>query len=886
MKYYNNVFRPIAPPVDMSILQNTYNTLEQGHLKGVELASKLRSEIAQLPLNESEQGYKDELASGIEQVITENSFNENAYYAIPELVKAQGDIMSNPVLLNKIQAQADYKAFQDGIDANKELTADMKEYYKELNPYKSGQNENGTYDTTFKWSPIKTPTKVYDINDFIDAGIKRAAEEYTDYNSTVWLDSEGNVTRDPMKALNGEVYYTVGGQKVVLSKDKIIAAINTVIDSTPGGNESIQQDYDVYKWKYNKQKANANPDDVIVSPITDANGEVLSAEEFKQKLISEAASQAAYTKGGPKRTYGSGLKSYKEYQNKKDVDEKNAQLGLGNYIAGAFSQNIYSPENITIERNLGKEAVETKNDSSNMISTYFKSVFGEDNPNLAIKEKVDLLMNDETTPSSYKAAIRNYYRQYEESESTLEAFKTSLNDKEKEQFDFGTAINTPGGMIDINRSKYDKKAMNQLNSLFGDKDYVDIYLTSDQMNYLRNNNKSAFDVDNLMEDKGDHVRLLKDSAHSNIMMACTLIDNAFRENRNSFFAGRNLTSAAPTTNKEELNKRYAFSGTDASENTQFSSGIFSVSGGKYSSSPVKKLADLYRKAGEFSQIKSNNVQLNGVVKDIPLEALREGTFTEYVDKQAFNFGQTDLKPGEIRTRANEEYKYITQQLIAGIKPEENRVYASDENKDGKFRIVKDNPLVYNTIKKNISDAAAAGKISITPASVLNDRGVSEPGSWITIYNDTNKTVGQRYFVSGIGISDASEKLFGNYKMQVRDNLRSVVEFGDNKTIMSGIDLPYGGSMTVKSNPTNGNVDFNILGKTISIPYEHALILYEELEKYRDIYDAVATGSVQTEEQLASYSNLMNNEIIPTIAIYSEMPIEIVDDLLDLSKNIR
>ena len=51
MKYYQNVERPILPPVDLSIMQKTYDTLEQGHLKGVELASKLRSAIAQLPLN-------------------------------------------------------------------------------------------------------------------------------------------------------------------------------------------------------------------------------------------------------------------------------------------------------------------------------------------------------------------------------------------------------------------------------------------------------------------------------------------------------------------------------------------------------------------------------------------------------------------------------------------------------------------------------------------------------------------------------------------------------------------------------------------------------------------------------------------------------------------
>ena len=253
MKYYQNVERPILPPVDLSIMQKTYDTLEQGHLKGVELASKLRSAIAQLPLNESEQAYKDELASGIEQVITENSFAGNAYYAIPDLIKTQGDIDSNPVLINKINAQADYKAYQDMIDSNKELSADAKEYYKEMNPYRNGQKEDGSYDTTFKWQPSSFPTKVYDINDFIEQGIRRAAEEYTDYNSTVWLDADGNVTTDPMKALDGQVYYEVNGQKVVLSKDKIIDAINTVINATPGGNESIQQDYNVYKWKYNKQ---------------------------------------------------------------------------------------------------------------------------------------------------------------------------------------------------------------------------------------------------------------------------------------------------------------------------------------------------------------------------------------------------------------------------------------------------------------------------------------------------------------------------------------------------------------------------------------------------------------------------------------------------------
>lgn len=870
MKYYQNVFRPTLPPVDLSIMQSTYDTLEKGHLKGVELASKLRSEIAQLPLNESEQPYKDELASGIEQVITNNSFNENAYYAIPDLVKAQGDIMSNPVLLNKINVQADYKAYQDSIDNNKELSADAKEYYKEMNPYKNGQKEDGEYDTSFKWSPNSTPTKVYDINDFIEAGIKRAAEEYTDYNSTVWLDANGNVTTDPMKALDGQVYYTVGGQKIVLSKDKIIAAINTVIDATPGGNESIQQDYNVYKWKYNKERT-ANPNDIVISPITDANGEVLSAEEFKQKLISEAASQAAYVKGGPKRSYGAGLKSYKDYQNKQNVDDIRFQSGLNDLIAGSFSQNTYSPDNITVERNLGKEATETRDRTSNEIKNTYTYLFGQDNPSLSVKDKTDAILSNPNVSPGVKNSIRNYYRQYEESLSNLEGFKSSLNSKDAEKFNFGSNIMNPGANLDTSRSKYDKQAMNYFNDLFGDKDYVDVYLTQDQMNYLRNRCKSMFDIDNILEDKGDFVRIPKNSAHSSIMMACTEIDNAFRSTKKPILLGGRFTSTAPTIQKE------------TSRDWQYAEAGISRTGSNYSSSPVKKLADLYRKAGKFAKINSDIIQTNGIEKDIPVEALQEQTFTEFYDKQAYNFGDESLKPAEIRNRAKEEYNLILTRLQQGINPDENIIFANTGFKDEKYRKVegKDSWTKYSEIKKELSDAAKNGLIAVTPA----DTGQTDEGSWITTYEKDGKTVKNRYFVTGVGISDASSKLFGNYRNQAKDNLQSVATFGNSITVMSGLDLPYGNEISIHNNP-QGYIDFHLGGKTQTLSAQNAMTLYEELLKYRDIYDMVASGNVENEAQIDYYNKLMNNEIIPTIALYMDMDYDTVDDLLDLSKNIR
>lgn len=887
MKYYQNVERPILPPVDLGIMQKTYDTLEQGHLKGVELASKLRSAIAQLPLNESEQAYKDELASGIEQVITENSFAGNAYYAIPDLIKAQGDIDANPVLKNKITAQADYKAYQDMIDSNKELSADAKEYYKEMNPYRNGQKEDGTYDTTFKWQPSSFPTKVYDINDFIEQGIRRAAEEYTDYNSTVWLDANGNITRDPMKALDGQVYYTVGGQKVVLSKDKIIDAINTVINATPGGNESIQQDYNVYKWKYDKNK-NLNPNEVLVSPITDNNGEILTPEEFKQKLISEAASQAAYTKGSPKTTYGQGLASFKKYKAAQEAQDRiiNNPYGYGNYLRyGNYRENVNSPGNIIVEKNIGKDAIDTKGKLEQEINDTFNFIYQNNNKinkNGSIKDKVETVINDPNVSQSEKNTLKNYYNAYEETLLNIEAFKENLNSKDKEKFDFGSAITNPGATLDIKRSKYDKKAMNYYNDLFGDKQTVEVFLTTDQMNHLKNNYKSSFD-DKLYIDNGQSVILNKSTAHSDLMRACKEIDNAFRATRSKWYQGGDLTSAAPTLVKQELNNLVITNNPFGLTNT---SAVGNISGFHYSSSPIKKLADLYGDAVNYSKIDSDIVQTNGEEKEIPVEVLRNKTFGEYLDQQESNYGFNDLKPAEIRARAKEEESLIIEDLQQGLNPLYNIIY-SKQGSDNKLRVIDsaDNGIgatLYAAANKDISDSAKAGLIAFSPANTNQ----TEPGAWITTFNK-DKTVNNRYFVTGVGTSEASNIIYGDRSFRINSNLQTIDKYHKNFNILSGVDMPYGGSISFGPGSQPGTFSARIGNRqTPNLGVENAQLLYEALLQYQDIYNKVDTGNIKNEQELENLNNSLNNRLIPFIAMCFNISVEEVDDKLDLSKNIR
>ncbi len=58
MKFYQNVKRDITPPVDLTVLGNTYNTLQQGHIKALELKTQLETAVSQLEMDPSEDTYK------------------------------------------------------------------------------------------------------------------------------------------------------------------------------------------------------------------------------------------------------------------------------------------------------------------------------------------------------------------------------------------------------------------------------------------------------------------------------------------------------------------------------------------------------------------------------------------------------------------------------------------------------------------------------------------------------------------------------------------------------------------------------------------------------------------------------------------------------------
>ena len=808
MKYYNNVFRPIAPPVDMSILQNTYNTLEQGHLKGVELASKLRGEIAQLPLNESEQGYKDELASGIEQVITENSFNENAYYAIPDLVKAQGDIMSNPVLLNKIQAQADYKAFQDSIEANKEMPGDMKEYYKELNPYKSGQQEDGSYDTSFKWTPNASPKMIVSLADMVTKGISRAAREKGANALTRWLDENGNITTDPSKAYDGEVYNTTSGTWERLTREKILAGIQSVIAETPGAAESLKQDYDVAIWKLGKQaKTDANGNPIVpVSDVTDPNGIPLTESEYLMKRIEPAIAAAQYYNNMSSTTYGQGLATYKAAKAKATASAL-ADSSLANEVLTASGRGMV----ISVPTNPAGDAINTmdsvKHNFVNLFNSYLDNkdtklnLENDDFERLLTNPGLNDVINNLNASSQDKAYLKNLIRMYKTSEDNLNAFMEGMDEKERADWEWANRMENNGKLIN-GATKHDDKILNKLKDKFDENGDFTLSLPKDIINKFRDKVDNPEKYGILIS--GNNFKINKDNINY-IPQVLSLLNDAYQD--------RKFTVIDYLANKGFYN----------------------------SIKTINSVANEYNKHTKILNKYNEKYLVNPQNIDVDVTAIKG-------DSWAHNYLERQYELGIIDGPTYEKMKSDANDAIGNFLANDDLTQYQiwEQGKDNKGKLVT-SPRDRATITAKINSAHIDKRIAYTPAfapAAVDPLHNTLGGYYITVFKDASgKEVDTKYYIPGFGGEDARLAIMNNPTTIATNNLAVMRETGTSKYFSVAEQNPILGN--VKISPViniAGNEVYNVNIWGIDVPMNKSdatkfSVAMTEYQQVKDYYQA-------------------------------------------------
>lgn len=467
---FNPVFRPVVNPIDLEKLGQAYDTLEQGHLKAIDTASAVEAELAKLDLNEAEDEWRQQQVNKIRSAITDNSTYGNAYGALDDVIRENGSIMSNPGMIGRLRAQQDYKKYIDNLEKRTDIPEDYKAYFKEQNTYnyKDITDNKGNIIGGSKWNPAVQEVSTVPMSQLLDKALQWAAKESGGGSQTRWLDSQGKVTNDITKSVTGEIYSSATNKWERLSKDKLAAAVAAVIENTPGAKASLDQDYKIAKWKYDKSGGN-NPD------ITNKDGILLTPEEYLNKRIDPFYKAATYYNQTSSTTYGEAWKAQLA------LARQQAAAGSGEASNRAgYSDILTTTTNpIRIDNFVPSTAQAEISTNKQNIADLLKA----SNPNLDFNldgktsDDIKQLIKDNIKdPMEQYRALGNL-EIIDDAQDYLNGLKEGQEPDMAEAFD---AYNAIVSMSDLPKdNKYAKQYSKAVNNIFGSSQAIRQYFTSD-----------------------------------------------------------------------------------------------------------------------------------------------------------------------------------------------------------------------------------------------------------------------------------------------------------------------------------------------------------------------------------------------------------------------
>lgn len=467
---FNPVFRPVVNPIDLEKLGQAYDTLEQGHLKAIDTASAVEAELAKLDLNEAEDEWRQQQVNKIKSAITNNSTYGNAYGALDDVIRENGSIMSNPGMIGRLRAQQDYKKYIDNLEKRTDIPEDYKAYFKEQNTYnyKDITDSKGNIIGGSKWNPAVQEVSTVPMTQLLDKALQWAAKESGGGSQTRWLDAQGKVTNDITKSVTGEIYSSATNKWERLSKDKLAAAVAAVIENTPGAKASLDQDYKIAKWKYDKSGGN-NPD------ITNKDGILLTPEEYLNKRIDPFYKAATYYNQTSSTTYGEAWKAQLA------LARQQAAAGSGGASNRAgYSDILTTTTNpIRIDNFVPSTAQAEISTNKQNIADLLKA----SNPNLdfnldgkSSNDIKQLIKDNIKDPMEQYRALGNL-EIIDDAQDYLNGLKEGQEPDTAEAFD---AYNAIISMSDLPKdNKYAKQYSKAVNNIFGSSQAIRQYFTSD-----------------------------------------------------------------------------------------------------------------------------------------------------------------------------------------------------------------------------------------------------------------------------------------------------------------------------------------------------------------------------------------------------------------------
>ena len=291
---------------------NALNKIDEKAKESLQTQNQIKMALANLDINAAEDSWKAGYVRNIQNQLDDAAMYGDYSRSLNTARELAGQVASDPAVLGRVRAQAAYKTFMDNLDKRQDITQDVKNWAKDMNPYhyqdqvdKEGHIIGGT-----NWEPNRTPVSTVDLSNLMTKAKQWVAvHKGSGVSDIKFVDADGNLTSDPGKNVYGLAYKKSGSWEYVSEKD-LNDALKSAIDTTPGARASLQQDYEVALWKYNKMTPEEKKKN-IDSDITE-NGLLLNPEEYLAKRVKPGIHAMSYYNSGSDIEVGSGQTAYRQ----------------------------------------------------------------------------------------------------------------------------------------------------------------------------------------------------------------------------------------------------------------------------------------------------------------------------------------------------------------------------------------------------------------------------------------------------------------------------------------------------------------------------------------------------------------------------------------------
>lgn len=241
--------------IDMGIFQNSLKTIDANYKEAIKTKNAIKTSIASLDMDSSEDEFKQKYADDIINKIDSSVEYGNFGSVLPMITQMAADVASDPRLLGRVQNNLLHKqndAELDKLAANGKITEDTADFYKEINPYhyEDKIDDNGNVTGFKKWTPNETPVDDVDFVKFMEEAKKIVeADSKSGTGKAKWYDNGEIVDQwSPTAQLVKESKYG----RTYISKEKLMKAVEAVMEGTPGAAHAIDQKFRVTQWVADK----------------------------------------------------------------------------------------------------------------------------------------------------------------------------------------------------------------------------------------------------------------------------------------------------------------------------------------------------------------------------------------------------------------------------------------------------------------------------------------------------------------------------------------------------------------------------------------------------------------------------------------------------------